>query len=75
MAFTSQIILGEENRRTVLKLGPTGEVLASNDTFEVLACDEYRAFWLTWDNQTYEVRTFCHYQFQTYLLFDLISKQ
>ena len=51
-----QIILGEENRRTVLIVN--GTVQASNDTFEVLACDAYRAFWLTWDSQTYQVCEF-----------------
>ena len=44
-------MLGEENRRTVLKNTTSGEELAVNeDTFEVLDCDEFRAFWLSWTN-------------------------
>ena len=50
-----KIILGEENRRTLIKQGINGEELVSNDTFQVLDCDEYRSFWLTWDNQIYQV--------------------
>ncbi len=51
-----QVVLGRENRETVLLAAPGGNTLASADTFEVLACDEFRVYWLRWENQTYQVQ-------------------